>query len=405
MKRIAILASCDTKMAEAQFVAECIKACDCEPLVFDISCKNMIPDSCNRIMPSEILNYSGRNWDKMSAISKQDAIFWMQESLYLALKAYFSWQEIHGVIGMGGLQNTVMCSYAMQALPLGFPKLLVSTVASGNRLFRDIIGNHDIMILPAIVDFSGVNPISKGILRNAAQAVCGMAKEYIPIQWNQKTTVSTTLMGITNDTVVHAASLLMEQGYDVLSFHSTGSGGAVMEQLIRDGNISAVMDLTLHEMVPEFFGTPSFASGAQNRLTAGAEAGIPMVVCPGGIDFICQRKQELFDDYEKRGYVWHNKTLAHVRLYEEEILAICQIICERVNKANGPVTVLLPLKGLRTMSNPGEPFHIPSTMCKIKKLFSENLRPEIRFLPVDLNYDQPEFAELAAHEMEALLCQ
>lgn len=176
-----------------------------------------------------------------------------------------------------------------------------------------------------------------------------------------------------------------------------------MERMIRDGIITAAMDLTLHEMTSAYFGGYGYGKGANDRLCAGAEMGIPMVVCPGGIDFICLRPDELFEDQDKRGYTWHNSGLTHTKLYEEEILSITGTIIERLNRANGPVTVLLPMGGLRTLSRPGEPFHIPDTIRKMRTLFEEQLKPGINFKCFDLNFDDMEFSEIAANEMLALL--
>lgn len=189
----------------------------------------------------------------------------------------------------------------------------------------------------------------------------------------------------------------------MISFHSTGIGGRVMETLIREGVISAVMDLSLHEMTAEYFGGYGYSKGADNRLLAAAETGIPALICPGGIDFACLRPDELFDDEEERGYVWHNKDLTHTRLYEHEILDITRTIVERVNRSTGPAKVVLPMGGLRTLSYPGELFYKPETIEKMRVIFEEGLKPEVEFEAYDLNFCDPEFADICAREMDRLL--
>lgn len=189
----------------------------------------------------------------------------------------------------------------------------------------------------------------------------------------------------------------------MISFHSTGIGGKVMEDLIRESVVTAVMDLSLHEMTAEYFGGYGYSKGADKRLCAAAEMGIPALICPGGIDFVCLRTDEFFDDEEKRGHTWHNKELTHTRLYEHEILDITKTIVERLNTSKGRTEVVLPMGGLRTLSREGEFFYKPETILKMKKIFEENLKPEIIFKAYDLNFCDPEFADICADEMMKLL--
>ena len=146
-----------------------------------------------------------------------------------------------------------------------------------------------------------------------------------------------------------------------------------------------------------------YIGGRDNRLCAAAEKGIPALVCPGGIDFACLRKEELFDDQEERGYVWHNKELTHTRLYEHEILDITKLIVERLNRSTGPAMVVLPMGGLRTFSYPGEFFYKPDTIKKMREIFENGLRQDIAFRAFDMNFCDPEFADVCAAGMLSLL--
>jgi uncharacterized protein (UPF0261 family) len=306
---------------------------------------------------------------------------------------------------MGGLQNTIVCSAALRKLPLGFPKFICSTIASGNRYFDTIVGDKDIAVMPSIVDFAGMNPISEVVLSNSVASILGMVKYgKKKINTHGKNYIGATLMGITNDTVMRAINNLTANGEHVISFHSTGIGGRVLESQIRDGNIAAVMDLCLHEMTAEYFGGLGYSKGANNRLEAAAEMGIPSLICPGGIDFACLSKEDFFDDEDQRGFVWHSKDyLTHTRLWESEILDITQTIVRRVNCAKGVTEIVLPLGGLRTMSKPGEFFFKPDTIKKMKGIFEENLKPEIIFKVFDVNFDDPVFADICSSEMLTLL--
>jgi uncharacterized protein (UPF0261 family) len=404
MGTIAVVACCDTKFHEIKYVQGQIAALGHTPLVVDISIGPNLP-MVGDITRENILRDGGYSPEEVVLrMSKSDAIAAMSSSVQGTIRRLFHEKKIHGVLGMGGLQNTVMCSAAFRLLPLGFPKLIVSTIASGYRYFEAVVADKDIMVMPSIVDFCGMNVISDVVLSNAAAAIAGMVQQGRgEISTQGHFIIGTTLMGITNDTVMAAADKLAERGREVISFHSTGVGGRTLEQMIRDGHIKAVMDLTLHEMAAEYFGDYGYCKGAVNRLCAGAQAGIPMLVCPGGIDFIALRKDELFPDEEKRGYVWHNPELTHTKLYEKEILDITQLIVERLNQSKGPVEVLLPMGGLRTLSRKGEPFYKPETVRKMKETFEAGLRPDITLKCVEYNYMDPEFSDIIAEEMETLL--
>lgn len=402
MATIAIIACCDTKYHEITFVKEKILAAGHQPLVLDISTGPNVTLRAD-VTREEVLRKGGYTWEEVHKLAKSDAISAMTESISKTVVKLFQEKKMDGVIGMGGLQNTVVCSAALRLLPIGFPKMICSTIASGYRYFDTVVGDKDIAVIPSIVDFAGMNPINEAVLGNTISAMIGMVTYGGRlIDTKGEPYIATTLMGITNDTVMQASNQLSAMGKHVISFHSTGIGGKVMEDLIYDGVISAVMDLSLHEMTAEYFGGYGYSKGANNRLCAAAKAGIPALICPGGIDFACLRTDELFKDEEERGYVWHNKDLTHTRLYEHEILDITKTIAERVNQSAGRTKVILPMGGLRTQSYPGEFFHKPETIQKMKAIFEEYLKPEIQFEAYDLNFCDPEFADICAKEMAKL---
>lgn len=403
MAVIAVIACCDTKYHEIKYVRETIKKSGNQPLVLDISTGPVTPLDAD-ITREEILGIGGYTWEQIRGFDKSGAISAMTESVAKTVIKLHQEKKINGVIGMGGLQNTVVCSAALRMLPIGFPKIICSTIASGSRCFDTVVGDKDIAVMPSIVDFAGINPISEAVLGNTVAAMIGMVTYGAQgLDTRGESYIAATLMGITNDTVMQASNELRENGKNTISFHSTGIGGKVMEDLIREGVISAVMDLSLHEMTAEYFGGYGYSKGADNRLCAATEMGIPALVCPGGIDFACLRPEELFDDEEERGYVWHNKELTHTRLYESEILDITKLIVERLNRSVGKTEVILPMGGLRTLSYPGEFFHKPETIRKMKAIFEEGLKPEIIFKTYDLNFCDPEFAHICAKEMMDLL--
>jgi uncharacterized protein (UPF0261 family) len=404
---IAIIASFDTKYHELAYVQQQILKFGCTPFLIDISTGPNSPmiEITADLSRDDILKMGGSSWEALQKLDKGDAIKTMSDCVSKVIKTLHSEKKIDGVFGMGGLQNTIACSAALRELPLGFPKFICSTIASGNRYFDTIVGDKDIVVMPSIVDFAGVNPISEVVLTNSVASIVGMVKYgEQKIDTHGKKYIGATLMGITNDTVMRAINNLTAEGENVISFHSTGIGGRVLESQIRDGNIAAVMDLCLHEMTAEYFGGLGYSKGANNRLSAAAEMGIPSLICPGGIDFACLSNEDFFDDEDQRGFVWHSKNyLTHTRLWESEILDITKTIVQRVNYAKGVTEIVLPLGGLRTMSRPGEFFFKPDTIKKMKAIFEEELKPEIIFKAFDSNFDDPDFADICSNEMLNLL--
>lgn len=402
MKTIGVVACCDTKRAEIDFVADLIEAAGQRALIIDISTSAgfLSPGDISR---EEVVAAAGLAWPDLEGGPKDVLLESMAEGAAATLSRLYQDGRIDGTLGLGGLQNTTIAARAMRSLPLGVPKLIVSTVACGTRTFDMIVGTKDITVMPSITDLAGLNVISEAVLSNAAAAVVGMV-QYAghTARRTDGVIVGTTLMGATNDGVVAAAEQLEAAGQQVMCFHSTGVGGQVMEDLIADGTIGAAMDLTLHEVVYEYFGG-GFGAGTTDRLASGARAGIPMVVTPGGIDFICQWRHELFDDIDERKMIWHNAQLAHVKLTVAEVREISRMIVSRLNKAAGPVVVLFPTLGLRTFAKAGEPLHDAEVDAAILREFREGLREDIPLRLIEASIIDPEFSRAAAEAMAELL--
>ena len=211
-------------------------------------------------------------------------------------------------------------------------------------------------------------------------------------------------MGANNDMATRAVGFLQAAGKEVVSFHSTGAGGRLLEEFVEAGVISAVMDLSLHETVYEFFGNEGFGKGSQGRLIQGAAKGIPMVVCPGCIDFMCINPEDFKNDRfikngHERKYIWHNPSLAHVKLSVEEAVGVANLIVSRINQSTGEVRVLLPESGLRSLSHPGEPLYDPDVDYAIAGVFEDKLRSDIPLIRYNGNFDDEEFSYLCAETM------
>jgi len=402
MKTVAVLGCIDTKESELAYVAAELARYGLKPLMIDVSTSagyRSRADFTNADVSREV----GIEWSDVEGGNQHKLLDIMANGARALVLKLFKRGEIHGAFSCGGLQNTTIASHAMQDLPIGIPKLILSTVASGQRTFDSIVGAKDIVTMPSISDFAGLNVISRTVLDNAIAALVGMVK-YAgrEIPRTESTLIGATLMGATNDGVVNAINLVKKQGYEVASFHSTGAGGRCLEELIAAKVVTAAMDLTLHEIIYEYFGH-GFGYGPKNRLMAAIENGIPLLVCPAGIDFICQWKGQLFDDAKNRKIHWHNKNLAHVKLNEREVSDIARIIVRRLNKAEANVSVVIPTQGLRNYSRIGEPLHDPEMVRLIADIFSSELRGDISLRLVDCNMMDQEFSETAAREMISLV--
>ncbi len=403
MKTIAVLACCDTKYPEIRFLCERIEKEGYRAFVIDVSTSPGFVSTAK--IPREMVAAEiGIVWKDLKGCQKHELLDVVTRGAAALVPRLYREGAFGGIISLGGLQNTTVGAAAMKALPIGVPKVIVSTVATGQRTFDSIVGTRDITVIPSICDLAGMNIISETVLGNAVGAIVGMIQYgngELP-QTGGATIVGTTLMGATNDGIVLAARYLEEMGYPVISFHSTGIGGKVMEELIASGTITATMDLTLHEVVYEYFGG-GFGFGTENRLEEGGRKGIPMLVCPGGIDFICQWKNELFPDIAQRKMIWHNAALAHVKLTVKEVEDISRMIVSRLNAATGNVVVLIPRLGLRTFTKPGEPLHDPAVDQAIIGVFEHELRKDIPLKFVDATIVDEAFSRRAADEMARLL--
>jgi uncharacterized protein (UPF0261 family) len=314
--------------------------------------------------------------------------------------------RVQAAISVGGLQNSVAAAEIFAGLPLGFPKLIVSTVASGQRPFDLLVGTKDVTVVPAITDLVGLNRVSSAVLGNAAAAVVGMAgrrERAVSLDPGPGPVIGTSVMGVVMEGVMPVAEHFREVGDEVLCFHATGVGGQVLEELTRAGTITASLDLCLHEVAHEVLGGGGFCAGATGRLTAAAERGIPMVVAPGSVDFVCFSRQDLPANYADRQINWHNRNLAQVKVLPEEAERIARVIATRLNAARGPVVVVYPARGLRALSGPGESFCDPEVDEAVAETLRAELGAQIDFRWVDGSINTPQFAEVAISAMSSLL--
>jgi uncharacterized protein (UPF0261 family) len=308
--------------------------------------------------------------------------------------------KFDGIISMGGSGGSGIASAAMRALPVGVPKLLVSTVASGDT--SPYVGTSDIIMMPSIVDVAGLNRISRTIFSNAAGAICGMVTSEVRESAGDKPLIAATMFGNTTRAVDHARKILEEHGYEVLVFHATGTGGRTMELLIENGYFRGVLDMTTTEWADEVCGGALSAGAA--RLEAAANAAIPQVVTPGCID-MCNfwAFDTVPSKYKERLLYRWNSNVTLMRTTVEENDRIGKIFAEKLNAAKGPVGILIPMGGFSELDYPGQPFWCPEADQAFVDALKNNLRLDIPVEIIDKDVNHPEFSGRVAAKLLELL--
>jgi uncharacterized protein (UPF0261 family) len=309
-----------------------------------------------------------------------------------------------GIIGMGGTGGTSVIASAMRALPVGVPKVCVSTAASGDT--SAYVGTKDITMIPSIVDVAGINRISRIIFSRAAGAICGMVEAEPAAAIEEKPIIAATMFGNTTDCVSMCTEALSAKGYEVLVFHATGTGGKTMESLVTEGLVDAVLDITTTEWADTVCGGV-FSAGAE-RLSAPGRMGIPHLIVPGCVDMANFGPIDTVPaKYREAGrllYEW-NPSVTLMRTNVEENRRMGEVFAEKASAAKGPVAFLFPLRGVSILDGDGEQFCDREADQAIFDAIKANLKPGITVVEMDSNINDPEFAARAVEMMLDLIAQ
>jgi uncharacterized protein (UPF0261 family) len=393
---IALVGALDTKGAEYGFVRDLIRERGGRTLLVDVGVlgePGVKPD----IPREDVARAAGADLRALrEGRDRGEAVAAMSRGLQRLLPALFAEGRFQGVLAMGGSGGTSVACAAMARLPLGVPKVMVSTVAGGD--VSSYVGVKDIVMVPSIVDVSGINRISREIFARAAGAVLGMAETRIP-PGDDRPLVVASMFGNTTPAVEAAKARLEEAGYEVLVFHATGTGGRTLESLVEAGRIAGVLDITTTEWADEVVG--GVLSAGPTRLEAAARAGVPAVVVPGCLDMVNFWAPETVPGrFKGRIFYPHNPNVTLMRTNVEECAKIGAVLAEKLNLSRGPVTVLLPLRGLSTIGAPGGPFWWPEADRALFRALKDGLREGIAVEELDCNINDAAFSARCA---EALL--
>jgi uncharacterized protein (UPF0261 family) len=389
-KTVLLIVTLDTKGEEAFYLRRALDKEGVKVLVMDVGVFSS-PVMEGDIQKEEVAVAGGQDIETLlQAKDKGKAIATMIRGATLMTKSLYEKGRIHGALSLGGAQGTIIGTTAMKSLPVGFPKLMVSTVASGKRAFETYVGTNDITLMHSVVDFFGFNSILRQVLSNAAGAISGMVKMgKIPTGSRRK--VAITIYGTTTPAGMAIVSLLQKAGYEVVAFHPNGAGGMAMERMVREGKFSGVIDLTTHELADELVGG-GHACGP-HRLEAASDMKIPQIVVPGSIDYIVQgRFETLRPSFKRRTTMMHNPEMTFVKTSAKEMGELGRIIAQKLNRSHGSTRVMIPLKGFSYPNYQGRTFYNPEGVKAFSKTLKEEIKRKIPVLELPYHINDKGFA-------------
>jgi uncharacterized protein (UPF0261 family) len=405
MKKICLIGAFDTKGEEYAFVREQILARGHKVLTVNtgiMGTKDLFPVD---IKAYEVAQAGSGSLERLrERKDRGEAMKVMCAGAPAIIKSLYDDRMINGIIGMGGTGGTAVVTSAMRALPIGIPKVCVSTAASGNVAVY--VGTKDITMIPSIVDVAGMNRISRIIFSRAAGAICGMVETNILENTGDKPVITASMFGNTTQCVNACVANLSTRGYEVLVFHATGTGGKTMESLVREGLVDAVLDITTTEWADTICGGV-FDAGPE-RLDAAGQMGIPHLIVPGCVDMAnfggVDTVPEKYKNAKRTFYEWTpSVTLMRTNIEENEKMG--KVFAEKANAARGPVAFLIPRRGVSILDGDNQPFCDREADKAMFDAIKANLREGIEVVEMDNNINDPEFSAKAVEMMLALIKQ
>lgn len=398
-KRILLIGALDTKGKEFSYVRDLIQSHGINVCVMDTGILGepaFEPD----ITAQEVAQAGDSSLEKLrEEANRGKAVDIMIAGVRTIVPQLYAEGLFDGVLSLGGGAGTNIATAAMRELPVGVPKLMVSTLASSDvSAFVDV---KDITMMYSVVDIEGVNRLSRRILANAVGAICGMVEQTV-LEYENKPLIAATMFGVTTPCVSRFRDIMEQAGYEVVVFHATGTGGRAMEGLINDGYFDAVADLTTTEWCDEVVG--GVLPGGPDRMEAAAGSGIPQVVSCGALDMVNFHAVDTIPEkFTARNLYKHNPTVTLMRTRSEECEEIGKRIAEKLNMAGGLVLLMLPLQGVSAIDKEGEPFYDPKADQALFDSLREHIKPNVRLIELDLHINDPEFAKAVADELLGML--
>jgi uncharacterized protein (UPF0261 family) len=351
MKKVYVVGTCDTKYQELAYVRDLVAETGVPVVLVDVATTSH--GNKVDIKNTDVESYHPKKTKIIDDPDRGKAVTAMSEALCEFLPAQ---NEMGGVVSLGGSGGTALVTAAMRRLPVGLPKLMVSTVASGN--VSHYVGPNDIAMMYSVTDVAGINRISRTVLGNAAHAIAGMVKHEIPESKETKPAVGMTMFGVTTACVTQIREEI-ENAYDVLVFHATGTGGQSLEKLADSGMLAGVIDVTTTEVADLLMG--GVFSAGEDRLGAIIRTKVPYVGSVGALDMVnFGPKDTVPEKYKDRNLYVHNPSVTLMRTTPEENRKMGEWIANKLNQCEGPVRFFIPEKGVSLIDDEGKPFHDPA---------------------------------------------
>jgi uncharacterized protein (UPF0261 family) len=394
---VALIGTLDTKGEEIAFLQAHLRSLGIETITIDIGVLSA-PSFTPHVTRQEIASRGESTLDQLIAGKDRGAAMQtMQAGLAKWLSQRHRDQPLAGVLGIGGSGGTSVASAGMRELPLGIPKVMVSTSASGN--VRSYVGGSDIMMMHAVADIAGLNRVTRTVLTNAANAMAGMCGLPVAQSVPDRPLVCATMFGVTTPCVTQVRKMLEAAGYELLVFSANGVGGQSLEQIVRAGLALGVIDITTTELADELAG--GILSAGPDRLLEAGRRGVPQVISVGAIDMVNFGPFESVPDkYRERNLYRHNSSVTLMRTTAAENAVLGKQIAERASSAKGPVTIVLPLRGVSAIDCPGQPFHEPEADRILFDAIRQNIRQNVKLVEVDAHINDAEFAERLVGEFQ-----
>ena len=398
-KKILVLGTLDTKGAEIAFLKRSIELSGCRATVMDVGILGQ-PATQADITREDVARAAGQTLEQIRALPNRKRIIGaMIQGAIEKAKLLHGSSGFDGVVGIGGGTGMHICTAIMRSLPMGLPKLMVSSMASMD--VSEFVGAKDITMMTSVADLASLNTVTRTVLAQAAGAICGMAGASVPSS-EPRTAIAMTSFGITTQCADNVGRCLREMGHELVVFHTVGSGGMAMEELIDQGLFVGVLDLTTHEFIDQVAGGHYGGVGDERLETAGRK-GIPQVVGPGGLDCVAIFAPEgVPAKFAGRRTYYHDFRVC-VRSTAAELEVVARILADKLNEAAGPVKFLVPLRGWSSASKHCEPLFDPEADRAFVDALKGSLKPDIEIREIDAHIDDMEYAQAAVSQLHQMM--
>ena len=402
-KTVVLIGTFDTKGTEYKYVADLFKELGIRVLTINIG---IFPSSFEGdITADQVARIAGSSQEELiNGNDRGAATETMSLGLSRLLPELCSKGFVDGVLSMGGSGGTAMATAGMRAMPMGIPKIMISTMAGGN--VQPYVGTSDIIMIPSIVDIAGLNTISRTVFRRGVLIMAGLlgcSRDLRPDKSPSRPSIAATMYGVTTPCVTYAKEYLEQQGYEVIVFHASGNGGRMMEKLIRQGAFSGVLDITTTEWCDQLYG--GIMAAGPDRSEAAADCNVPQVVSVGAMDMVTFGPPETVPEYYRNRNLYpHNPMVTIMRTTAEENRELGQVLAGKLNRSKGDTILILPLKGVSAVDAPGKVFHGPEEdRILFDTLRREIHRDKVRLVELDCHINDREFGITAARLLLQLI--